>query len=69
MFKEICARSNDSELKKLEDSGKKFINFNALVKKYSEEAILTIKEDPDAQIYNLNFFQTDLLKIQQHHSI
>ncbi len=34
---------NDSELKKLEDSGKKFINFNALVKKYSEEAILTNK--------------------------
>ncbi len=37
LFKEICASLNDSELKKLEDSGKKIYYFNALVKKYQKK--------------------------------
>jgi ATP-dependent DNA helicase PIF1 len=38
-LKKYVQNFNDMELKKLEDSGEKFLNFNALVSQYSEEAI------------------------------
>ncbi len=45
---------------KLEDSGNKFINFNALVKKYSEESISTNKERSSmAQIYKFKIYCPD----------
>ncbi len=60
---------NDSELKKLEDSGKKFINFNALVKNIQIEAILTNKGRSRCTDLQFKFLSDRLLKIQQHHSI
>lgn len=56
-LKRYVQNFNDMELKKLEDSGEKFLNFNALVCQYSEEAIKASKnrcKSSDAQFKYLS---------------